>query len=150
MTPDFPNLQFLTSTLQSAEFQLAPWHPTRLFANTIAWYFHVKKITKKFNSPSPPQGCSFLLSRRSMQWFSREDGHMQIRHKVLTMVVTNSNLKQPALNEEARRHRKASNSLSTMINFIGWLLEVICHIQYMSWTYHILVVIWKFPKYAAI
>lgn len=88
--------KFLTSTLHylnsSAEFQLAPWHPTRLFANSIAWMF------------------IFVVPALYAAIFKRRRAH------------ANTSL---AINEEVRRHRKASNSLSTMINFIGWLLEAL-------------------------
>ena len=45
-----------------------------------------------------------------------------------------SNKSLQGISEDERRHRKASNALSTKITFIGWLLEVNINSWIMIWV----------------
>ena len=45
-------------------------------------------------------------------------------HQLATVVVSLT-----GIGEEERRHRRASNMLTTKITFVGWLLEVSCFLS---------------------
>ena len=41
------------------------------------------------------------------------------------------------ISEDERRHRKASNALTTKITFVGWLLEVFSNSSYILFSSHV-------------
>ena len=57
---------------------------------------------------------------------------LSVKSKISSGLKSNKSLQ--GISEDERRHRKASNALSTKITFIGWLLEVNINSWIMNWV----------------